>query len=102
MLRHFQAPRCYIHNNNNSRRYDVVPDTLPIKSQFPGDKLARLNVNEVPSRKRRKSYELRLNEVPGTYARTVSAINDYNVRRAPFVLLLRSSRKWHIPLNERN
>lgn len=48
----------------------------------------RLNVNKVPSRKRHKSYELRLDGVPDTYACTVNVINDYNVQRISFVVPL--------------
>lgn len=72
-------------------------DTSQLKVSSPEDKLVRLNVNKVPSRKHRKSYELRLDGVLDTYARTVSVINDYNVQRGPFVLLSRVSKKGLSP-----
>lgn len=49
----------------------------PIKSQSSMDKLVWLNINKVPSRKRHKRHELRLDRVLGTYLRTYS---DYNQR----------------------
>lgn len=78
-----------------TRRYDS--NTSQLKVSTPEDKLVRLNVNKVPSRKRRKSYELRLDGVLDTYARTVSVINDYNVRRGPFVFLSRVCKKGLSP-----
>jgi len=82
-----------IQNEKVRRRY---ADTSQLKVSSPENKLVRLNVNKVPSRKRRKSYELRLNGVD-TYARTVSVINDYNVRREPFVFLSRVCKKGLSP-----
>lgn len=78
----------YIYNNNPLEKVRRRFWYFPIKSQFSRDKLVRLNVNKIPSRKRHKSYELRLDGVPDTYARTVSVINDYNVQRTPFVVPL--------------
>lgn len=83
-----------IQNEKVRRRYS---NTSQLKVRSPEDKLVRLNVNKVPSRKRRKSYELRLDGVPDTYARTVSVINDYNVRRGPFVFLSRVCKKGLSP-----
>ena len=61
-----------IQNEKVRRRY---ADTSQLKVSSPEDKLVRLNVNKVPSRKRRKSYELQLNGVAG-YLRMYSERNQ--------------------------
>ena len=65
---------CVMIQNEKVRR--CYADTFQLKVSSPEDKLVRLNVNKVPSRKHRKSYELRLDGRVAGYLRMYSVRNQ--------------------------